>query len=84
MAPNGAGYAWAQWLHPAAVLVLLGVLGSAYAAVLLQRERIARLEARVAVVENQAARRDVVLVQLEAIVQRLTAIEHALERRETR
>ena len=78
----GSDYWWSVWLHPAAVLVLLGVLGSAYAAVLLQRERIARLEARVAVVETQAARRDVVLVQLEAINQRLAVIERALDRRQ--
>ena len=73
----GATY-WQAWLHPAALLVLLGVLGSAYAAVLLQRERIARLEARVAVIEAEYSRRDVVVAELKGIAHRLEAIEAAV------
>jgi len=69
------------WLQPTVLIVVLGVLGSAYAAVLLQRERIARLEARIEVVETQYQRRDVVREQLDAIIQRLGAIERAVQER---
>jgi len=69
------------WLHPAALFALLAVLGSAYAAVLLQRERIARLEARIEVIEKEYQRRDVVVSQLEGIAHRLAAIETAITAR---
>ena len=72
---------WRAWLSPAVLIVILGVLGSAYAAVLLQRERIARLEARVAVIEAEYSRRDVVVAELKAIAHRLEAIERALAAR---
>ena len=72
---------WHAWLQPAALLVVLGVLGSSYAAVLLQRERIQRLEARIAVIETQYQRQDVVRAQLDAIIQRLGAIERAVQER---
>lgn len=79
-AEAGATY-WQAWLHPAALLALLAIVGSAYAAVLLQRERIARLEARVAVIEAEYSRRDVVVAELKGIAHRLEAIERALATR---
>ena len=72
---------WRAWFSPAVLIVVFGILGSSYAAVLLQRERIARLEARVAVIEAEYSRRDVVVVELKAIAYRLEAIEAALARR---
>ena len=72
---------WQAWLQPAVLFVLLGVAGSFYAAVLLQRERIARLEARVAVIEAEYSRRDVVVAELKGIAHRLEAIERALATR---
>lgn len=72
---------WAAWLHPAAVLALLAIGGSGYAAVLLQAARIARLEERLTVVEQQYQRQDVTRVQLDAILQRLGAIEQAVTER---
>jgi hypothetical protein len=63
------------------LLALLGMLGTAYAAFMLHRERVERLEARIAVVEQDAQRKDVSREQYNAILQRLNSIEAAVTRR---
>jgi len=73
-----------EWVSPTVVVALLGILGTAYAAFMVQRVRIQALEVRIAAVEQDYQRSEVVRVQLDAIIQRLAAIESAVnERRAT-
>ena len=70
-----------QWLHPMTLFALLGILGTAYAAFMLHRERVERLEARIVKIEEEYQRKEVQKEQLEAILQRLEAIEASLKAR---
>jgi Tfp pilus assembly protein PilO len=60
------------------IIALLGILGTAYAAFALHRERVERLEERIATIEREYQLKEVQRVQYEAILQRLVLIEDAL------
>ena len=64
-----------EWLSPPTLLTVIAIVGTIYAAFVLHRERLERLEARIAVVEQDTQRKDVAREQLEAMRQRLTALE---------
>lgn len=70
-----------EWLAPSTIFAVLGILGTAYAAFMLHRERLERLEQRIAVVENEYQRKEVQREQLNAIIQRLSSIETELKAR---
>lgn len=68
-----------EWLNPTVVVAILGIVGTAYAGFMVQRERIARLEQRVERIEIEYERRAVIASELKAIHAELDRIRRVIE-----
>ena len=68
-----------SWKNPTVIVALLGILGTAYAAFMVQRVKIEALEKRISVVESDFTRREVVVLELKAINVRLDDLRRAVE-----
>ena len=73
-----------DWLSPVILVTLLGSVGTAYGAFMVQRARIDAVERRLTQVEADYQRREVVVIELKAIHQQLEAIQRALDARASR